>query len=345
MQNSKNLPAHPTIQLHCLYMMIVMKSVRWMLFTLLLAFSSVANSATAYSSVISPRTVVVPSGTLRLKAFLWTPTGPGPFPAVLFNHGSGEGDPQHTGKLVITAAAKKIAPVLLKHGYAFLYLFRRGHGLSADQGPFIQDLLKREAAANGDLARKQLQLRLLTTDHLDDVRAGVSFLRSLPEIDGQRIAVVGHSFGGQLTLLAAERDDKVRAVITFGAAAASWQSSSELRELLMKAVRKINAPIMLIYSANDYSLEPGESMAAVLSRRAKPYVLKILPAVGRTTDDGHMAVYTAIGLWEQSVFEFLDRSMSAPQAMHGAVYSGESSKSFCHTNQLLRKVTTSLPDR
>ncbi len=29
----------------------------------------------------------------------------------------------------------------------FLYLFRRGQGLSADQAPFMQDLLQREEAA------------------------------------------------------------------------------------------------------------------------------------------------------------------------------------------------------
>jgi hypothetical protein len=41
---------------------------------------------------IVPETVVVPSGNLRLKAFLWKPNGPGPFPTVLFNHGSGGAD-------------------------------------------------------------------------------------------------------------------------------------------------------------------------------------------------------------------------------------------------------------
>jgi carboxymethylenebutenolidase len=82
-------------------------------------------------------TVIVPSGKLRLKAFLWKPSGPGRFPAVLFCHGSGGADANHTAGLPMTEAAEKIAPLFLKHGYAFLYLFRRGQGLSADQGPFM----------------------------------------------------------------------------------------------------------------------------------------------------------------------------------------------------------------
>ena len=90
--------------------------------------------ATEETPSVVPDTVVLPSGKLRLKAFLWKPAGPGPFPAVLFCHGSGGTDADHTAGIPITEAAEKLAPPFLKQGYAFLYLFRRGQGLSADQG-------------------------------------------------------------------------------------------------------------------------------------------------------------------------------------------------------------------
>jgi carboxymethylenebutenolidase len=125
-----------------------------------------------------PQTVIVPSGKLRLKAFLWKPAGPGPFPAVLFCHGSGGADPNHTAGLPIMEAAEKLAPVFLNHGYAFLHLFRRGQGLSADQGSFMQDTLQREEATKGKEARQHLQLMLATTDHLNDVMAALSFLKA-----------------------------------------------------------------------------------------------------------------------------------------------------------------------
>jgi dienelactone hydrolase len=96
----------------------------------------------------------------------------------------------------------------------------------------MQDVLQSEETARGKEARQHLQFVLMTTDHLDDVLAGLTFLKSLPSIDSHRMAMVGHSFGGQLTLLAAERDSSVRAAITFGAAAASWKNSSEVRESL-----------------------------------------------------------------------------------------------------------------
>src|SRR5215472_8261071 len=253
-----------------------------------------------------PETVVVPSGKLRLKAYLWKPTAPGPFPTVLFNHGSGGADADHTAGLPITGAAEKLAPLFLKHGYAFLYLFRRGQGLSADQGPFVQDILQQEEAAKGKSARQHLQFLLATTDHLDDVMAALSFLKTARAIDAKRIAIVGHSFGGQLTLLAAEHDNSVRAVVTFAAAAGSWERSPELRERLRAAVEKTTAPIMLIQAANDYSTAPSYALADELERRHKPHLLKIYPPVGKTSDDGHNFLYLGIPQWERDVFGFLD---------------------------------------
>jgi dienelactone hydrolase len=273
---------------------------------LLLGLMSVALAVDQPTSII-PKTVVVPSGKLRLKAFLWTPTsGPGPFAAVLFCHGSGGADADHTAGLPMTEAAAKLAPLFLKHGYAFLYLFRRGQGLSADQGAFMQDILHREEKAKGKEARQHLQFVLATTDHLDDVMAALSFLKTVPGIDAKRLAIVGHSFGGQITSLAAERDNTIRAAVTFAAAAGSWERSPELRKRLVTAVDNESAPIMLIQAANDYSTAPSYALADELERLHKPHLLKIYPAVGQTADDGHNFLYLAIPQWEHDVFGFLD---------------------------------------
>ena len=146
---------------------------------------------------IIPQTVEFPSGTLHLKAYLWKPAGPGPFPAVLFNHGSGGDEADVTAGMQITESADILAPFFIKHGYAFLYPFRRGHGPSADQAPFMQDVLRREEKEKGREARQHLQFKLLTTDQLEDVMAALAFLKTVPGIDIHRIAVAGNSFGGQ----------------------------------------------------------------------------------------------------------------------------------------------------
>ena len=272
------------------------------------ALTSTALGIDQPASII-PETVVVPNGQLHLKAFLWKPAGPGPFPAVLFCHGSGGADADHTAGLPITEAAAKLAPLFLKHEYPFLYLFRRGHGLSADQGAFMQDILKREEATKGKEARQHLQFVLVTTDHLDDVMAALAFLKAARAINAKRIAIVGHSFGGQLTLLAAERDNSVRAAVTFAAAAGSWEHSPELRGRLRSTVERTTAPTMLIQAANDYSTAPSQELADELRSLHKPYVLKIYPPVCRTADDGHNFRYLAIPQWEHDVFAFLDENV------------------------------------
>jgi carboxymethylenebutenolidase len=273
--------------------------------TCLLLLSLASLGAPAQS--VAPQVVTFPSGSLRLKAYLWTPPGPGPFPAVLFNHGSGGVSADLTAGMQITEAADILAPFFLKHGYAFFYPFRRGHGPSADRAPFMQDVLRREEEAKGKEARQHLQFTLLMTEQLDDAMAALAFLKSAPRIDSHRIAVAGQSFGGQLTLLAAERDPSIRAAVTFGAAAGSWERSSELRARLLGALSKTNAAIMLTHAENDYGTTAGRDLADELERLHKPHLLKIYPAVGLTSDDGHGMLYEDIPAWEDDVFKFLDQ--------------------------------------
>jgi len=254
-----------------------------------------------------PQTIEFPSGNLRLKGYLWKPAGTGPFPVVLFNHGSGGADADHTAEMPITQAANTLAPFFVKHGYAFLYPFRRGQGPSASQAPFMQEVLRHEEESRGKEARQHLQFVLLTTEQLDDVMAALAFLKTVPAIDPHRIALAGHSFGGQLTLLAAGNDKTVRAAVTFAAAAGSWDRSPELRERLRTAIQNTNAAIMLTHAQNDFGTTAGNALAAELERLHKPHVLKIYPPVGLTPEDGHGMLYENIPAWESDVFEFLDQ--------------------------------------
>ena len=274
----------------------------------LLAFALLLSSGAfgLPSATTGPEIVVVRSGNLRLKGFLWKPAGSSPSPAVLFVHGSGSTDAAHTSGFTMAEAAEKLGPVFVRHGYAFLYLCRRGQGLSADQAPFMQDVLQREKTARGDEASKHMQFVLLTTDHLDDELAGLVFLKGIPGVDAHRVAVVGHSFGGQLALLMAEHDSTLRAAVTFGAAAASWEGSSEVRDRMLAAVRSTGVPIMLVHAANDYSTAPGLALAEELAKLGKLHTLKIYPPFGNTSDDGHNIIYNGVAEWEGDVFGFLD---------------------------------------
>ena len=276
------------------------------LLALALQLSTAAHAQTGSPATpLAPQIVEVRSGNLRLKAYFWKPAGPGPFPAVLFNHGSGADDPQRTAGRTMAQAASDLAPLFLKHGYAFFYLCRRGQGLSADQGQFSEDLLK-QAETKGADARKQLHYQLLTGSQLDDALAGLTFLRVAPNVDPNRTAIVGHSFGGMLTLLSGDHESTIRAEVAFAAGANSWRASQELRDHILAAVGKTVAPIMLVYAENDFDTTPGKDIAAELDRLHKSHLLKIYPAIGKTSEDGHSLIYLGIPEWEPDVFQFLD---------------------------------------
>jgi hypothetical protein len=117
---------------------------------------------TAFSQPsVAPETVVVHNGSITLHALLWRPRGRGPFPAVLLNHGQ-RPHPRRTAEArTIRRTGRKLGPVFARHGYVFLFLFRQGVGLSADQGSSAIDLMNNEFAVHGQEARNALQLRLL----------------------------------------------------------------------------------------------------------------------------------------------------------------------------------------
>jgi len=274
---------------------------------LVLAASS-ATRATGQSTG-GPETVVVHNGPVTLHALLWRPQGRGPFPAILLDHGSGRTREELERLGPYEGQAEILGPVFARHGYVFLFLFRRGVGLSTDQGANAVDLMNSEFAAHGQDARNALQLRLLENRELSDAAAALALLRGLPGVDARKVAIVAHSFGGSLAILQAEREPDLRAVVIFSGAGYSWDRSPELRARLLTAVEHVRAPVFFIHAANDYSLNPGKVLDARLEQLGKPHRLKIYPPIGRTPEDGHSFPLLGVSIWEPDVFAFLDEYM------------------------------------
>lgn len=59
--------------------------------------------------------------------------------------------------------------------------------------------------------------RLVPQEQIEDVRAAVSFLETVPEVDADRIALIGWALGGGVAIAAAADDPRVRAVATVNA--------------------------------------------------------------------------------------------------------------------------------
>ena len=105
----------------------------WLLSAALIAVT--LQSTIARQNPGAPESLVVKSGSLQLRALLFRPPGNGPFPAVLFNHGS-----YISASPMALDTAAIVGDVFAKHGYALLFLFRQGIGLSIGQGTADGDL-------------------------------------------------------------------------------------------------------------------------------------------------------------------------------------------------------------
>jgi carboxymethylenebutenolidase len=261
---------------------------------------------------VSPETLSVRSGTLILTALLWHPSGPGPFPALIFSHGNyaSTSRPGSIDSLFgpITLISS-LGPLFARNGYLFLVPFRRGVGLSKGQGESSLDLLDRALKEKSQEERNTLQVRLLETVQLEDMISAVKFLRSRHDADSNRVAVIGHSFGGSLALLLAEHDSGLKAVVDFAAAAYSWNRSPQLRARLTEAVTHIKSPVLFIHAKNDYSTAPADSLGALMDRLKKEHSVKIYPPFGNTSDVGHNFIFFGMQMWERVVLQFLDESL------------------------------------
>jgi len=247
--------------------------------------------------VIGPEIVTFPNRALTLHGVIWRPAAPGKYPLIVFNHGS-EQSPRDLPSL---------GPFFASHGYVIFGPTRRGHGRSADQGPYISDLLNAERAAHGEEGRDRLLVKLHETDHLSDQVAGVAYARRLPFVDASRMAVSGGSFGGIQTVLMAERGEGFRAAIDFAGAAQNWATATRLRTRMIEAVRHAKMPIYFIQAENDYNTDPSRVLAAEMEKAGKPYRLKIYPPWGETKQDGHTFGSRGSSVWAPEVLGFLEQ--------------------------------------
>jgi dienelactone hydrolase len=241
-----------------------------------------------------PEEVHFQSGSYRLRGMLFRPSGPGPFPALVHNHGS-EPDPSilYMGDLARWFQAR---------GFEVLLPFRRG--TSGSEGPYWKEAVNLRSPSEQDLAT----VEQLVTDN-DDVLAAITFLHTRSEVDPKAIAVSGCSFGGIETVLTAERSPDVYAAVDFAGGSFTWAKSAPLRERMTAAVKKARVPIYFLQAENDYDTTPTKVLSQELSAAGKPGQMKIFPPHGTTTFQGHAHFCNhGMGEWGGEVIDFLHNS-------------------------------------
>ena len=202
-------------------------------------------------------------------------------------------------------ASAAIGPRFARKGWVFFMPYRRGQGLSADQGPYIMDKINSAKWSLFKSASKTM-VKLLSTDHLDDQLAALAWLKQQKFVQKNRIAVMGNSFGGIETLLGMAHADYCAGVDAAGGAQ-SWAHSEDLQSLMKGAVRKIRRPVLFFQAANDYNLSPSKVLSSELQGSGKMAAVKIYPGFGDSKKTGHSFPYRGVSIWFNDVFSFLNK--------------------------------------
>ena len=175
--------------------------------------------------------------------------------AVVLRHGSGS-----TASDVLAHGM-----VLAEHGYGLLMTDARGHGRSEgtamDFGWF------------GEL----------------DIEAAVSFLVAQPEVDPERIGVVGLSMGGEEAIGAASRDSRIAVVVAEGASARTEEDKAWLEdEYGWRGWVQLKLEWLQYATADMISPASKPERLATSAAEMAPRPL-LLVAAGQRADEGHAA--------------------------------------------------------
>jgi pimeloyl-ACP methyl ester carboxylesterase len=222
--------------------------------------------------------------------------------AVVLRHGSGS-----TASSVLAQAE-----VLARHGYGVLATDARGHARSGGRAM--------DFGWYGDT----------------DIGAAVSFLAAQPEVDADRIAVVGLSMGGEEALGAAAGDPRIAAVVAEGATGRTDADKDWLADMYGLRGRIQVGLEWVQFSVTDLLTDASKPMALADAARAAAPRPVLLIAAGGVADEGDAAAYiqqqaaesvtvwvipeaghtqglsVAPAEWERTVTGFLDAALARP---------------------------------
>jgi len=220
---------------------------------LALLFVSMPSPARAAGMREESLTVPISSGSL--SGTLTLPAGEGPFPVALIIAGSGPTDRDgNSGAMLKSDAYKKLALALAGQGIASLRYDKRGVGESADGQP-------------------ESELRF--DDYVADALALTARLERDPRFHG--IAIIGHSEGSLIGMLAAQRDAHVQAFVSLEGAGRNLatiideqvRANPDNPPSIVSEVARINASLL----AGKTVADPDPALAPLFRPSVQPYLI------------------------------------------------------------------------
>ncbi|NQV82467.1 MAG: dienelactone hydrolase family protein [Rhodospirillales bacterium] len=210
--------------------------------------------ATATAPAMAVEWVDLDVGGTQVRTILGLPAGPGPHPAVIFNHGTGV---RHHGY----EESRRLGQMDVAHFTDALV--REGYVALAPIRPFKSGSAYREkggsVGSNADWAE-------VVERGIEVVKAAQAYLAGRSDVAKDKIAVIGYSEGGNVTLWTAAEAPGFAAVVLMSPAALRYSGRYWLKHAASKdRVAKIKAPVLLTLGENDL-----RSIRKVVTRRLVP---------------------------------------------------------------------------
>ena len=219
-------------------------------FKSLTLFLSLALFAPSLFAAAQSRPVTFPSGSETASGVLYTPSTPGPHPAIVVVH-------EWWG---LTPWVKEQAADLAAQGYVALAV----------------DLYRGKTASDPETAHELM--RGLPQDRgVRDLVSAANYLKTLKSVDPNRLGAVGWCMGGTYAALFAVNDPGLKAVaINYGALPTD---SAELKS--------IHAAVLGNFGALDRGITPDDvhNFASSMKALGKPVDVKIYPDAGHAFEN------------------------------------------------------------
>jgi len=184
---------------------------------------------------------------VTLEVVIYKPAGSGPFPALMFNHGStGNGDNPALFTSTYTSAA--MARFFTDKGWLVAFPQRRGRGKS--DGLYDEGF---EANRSGYSCEPQLSLPGLERA-LSDMDAAYSYLAARPDVDSKRLLIGGQSRGGiASSVYAGTRPTRFVGVVNFvgGWVGDRCPRPEAVNTVSFKRAATFAPPMLWLYGEND----------------------------------------------------------------------------------------------
>ncbi len=124
-------------------------------------------------------------------------------PVVVFCNGTGgtrKGPPERLG------------PIFATNGYVFLAFDYRGWGESDSKLMVLEKMPKPDAKNEVTVKARAIRWQMDFADQTGDIRNAISFIAGEPNVDAERIGILGTSYGGGLVTWVAGNDPRVKCV-------------------------------------------------------------------------------------------------------------------------------------